>query len=182
MLTLQDRLPVKIFAGVLWAAPEPWRRALQSMAALWGECDCRSNAAAFTCTDYYADEMGTELTREFVSFAGLAGPETLAELKLAANRIERENLHDGARTVNIDVGYLDYHKVVLASTKRGPQKIYLGQGIWADITLMYENGRFNSLPWTFPDFRNGAYDSFFLQVRERYKSALREQRRDSHQL
>jgi len=173
MLTLTDASPVKPLAGVLWSDPEVWARALDAMQAAWGPSDAVGEPTPFSCTDYYRDEMGAGLKRQLVSFANLAPPEQLPALKLTANGIEADLLRDGRRTVNIDVGYLDHHKVVLASTKQGPHKIYMGRGVWADMTLRYERGRFHSFPWTFPDLRNGAYDAFLLHVRDLYKKALR---------
>lgn len=173
MLALNEASPVKVFVGALWGDGEAWTRALEAMVAQWGVVDARAAPVPFTFTDYYLAEMGGGLMRELVSFAALVCPGSLPELKLAANRIEAELCRDGRRTVNLDVGYLDYHKVVLASTKAGSHRVYLRDGIWAEMTLMYSKGDFHALPWTFIDFKSGVYNVFLREVRQRYKAEVR---------
>ncbi len=68
---------------------------------------------------------------------------------------------------------MDYHKIVLASAKFGGQKIYIGKGIYADMTLWYEKGHYKSFPWTFLDFKDGLYEKVFLRIREIYKGQNR---------
>ena len=80
---------------------------------------------------------------------------------------------EGHRRVNLDPGYLDYHKVVLASWKTGKHKIYLTKGVWADPVLIYETGAFHTQDWTFPDLRTNLYESFFLEARRVFKTAMR---------
>ncbi len=175
MLELKDPLPVKVFAAVLWGTPEAWSQACTAMARIWGTCDCITDPVAFTYSDYYLAEMGPELKRQLVSFEPLVDPGDLPELKLAANTVEAQLCQAEKRTVNIDVGYLDYHKVVLASTKDGPRKVYVGKGMWADMCLIYEKGAFHPLPWTFMDLKSGIYDAFFQKTRMLYKESLRRQ-------
>jgi len=174
MLALSEAQPVKLFVGALWADKEAWGHALRAMERIWGEVDVRGQPVPFTSTDYYRDEMGSVLFREFVSFTRLVSAAELPALKLASNRIELDLSEQGKRAVNLDVGYLDYHKVVLASTKPGPHRVYLDRGIWADMTLMYRKGDYHELPWTFMDFGSGLYNGFLLAARERYKTAVRQ--------
>jgi hypothetical protein len=179
MLEAADPAPVKIFAGVILTrepdVDQELRRVLQ---ARWGELDAAFGPLPFELTDYYEAEMGTGLQRLFLAFEPLQLPDSITELKIAANQVEAAFLKpDGHRTVNVDVGYIDFHKVVLASTKPGPAKIYLRQGIWADMTLRYTHGQFEPFPWTFPDFADGRYDTFFAHIRTLYKTALRQDAR-----
>ena len=104
-------------------------------------------------------------------------PEQLATLKREIWAIEKQFSVAGKRCVNLDPGFLDMNKVVLASFKPGPQKLYLGNGVWADTVLFYENGAFTPLPWTFPDLRAGAYAPFFTEARSQYKKRLRNRSR-----
>ncbi|RPJ03325.1 MAG: DUF4416 family protein, partial [Spirochaetaceae bacterium] len=73
------------------------------------------------------------------------------------------------RKVNLDPGILDYDKFVLASAKYNGQKVYLDMGIWADLTLHYEKGKFDPYPWSFPDFKSRIYDGAFMEMRRLYK-------------
>ena len=173
MLSPQPADPVKVIAALLWTRPERRDAALMRAVAHWGDVELLGDPVPFNFSTYYDAEMGVGLVRQLVSFTRLSDPEQLPELKLTANCIEVDLCCDGKRTVNIDVGYLDYGKVVLASTKRGPHRIYMGGGVWAEVTLLYEHGQFQAMPWTFADFRSGVYDAFLRSVRESYKSALR---------
>jgi hypothetical protein len=120
-------------------------------------------------TDYYAEEMGKPLFRVFYGFQKLIDPGTLATIKLTTNQLEAQFSSDGKRRVNLDPGYLDTDKFVLASTKHNAQKIYLAHGIWADPTLRYEKGKYHPYPWSFPDFRSNRYQSTFMRLRDIYK-------------
>jgi hypothetical protein len=109
-----------------------------------------------------------------VSFQDLIDPGALPDIKQASVEIEKRLLDlKGGRTVNIDTGYLDFDKVVLASLKRGPYKIYMSGNIWADMTLHYEKGDFHSFAWSFADFKDGRYNTDLLKIREKYKKALK---------
>ena len=139
----------------------------------FGRIDHRGEARPFGLTDYYEDEMGPDLHRTIVSFEPLRAATELVDAKLATAAIEERLSEGGNRRVNVDIGYLDFFKVVLASFKEGPQKIYLGSGVYADPILLYNDGAFEVLPWTFPDFRTGAYDPELAAIRRLYKAARR---------
>ena len=117
----------------------------------------------------YLLEIGSPIFRLFVSFDQLIHPKDIARIKIETNKIEEQLSVQGKRKVNLDSGYMDYDKVVLASAKYNGQKIYLDHGIWADLTLHYEKGRYDPYPWSFPDFKKGIYNEVFLKIRERYK-------------
>ncbi|MCG8603816.1 DUF4416 family protein, partial [bacterium] len=124
-------------------------------------------------SEYYREEMGWPIFRKFVSFDTLVSPGELAEIKIATNQIEDRLEEDGRRRVNLDPGYLDYNKVILASAKYNSQKIYLNQGIYADPTLWFENGDYQPYPFSFPDFRTGLYNKTFVHIRAMFKGQRR---------
>lgn len=168
---------VQPFAALLWRKEHTLEAALERLADAWSPVDWRGAAHPFDHTDYYAAEMGTGLSRTLVGFARLEPPGWLVEAKHTATAVE-DALRTGTpppgrRTVNVDVGYLDLGKIVLASWKSRPTKLYLERGVWADLTLTYARGAFHPLPWTFPDFRGGRYDAELLALRMRYKARLR---------
>ncbi|MDQ7823542.1 MAG: DUF4416 family protein [Candidatus Eremiobacteraeota bacterium] len=161
--------PVKLFAGVLYRDEAFFSHARQALEEAFGPADYVGSPLAFDPTDYYEEEMGRGLMRRFLSFERLMDPGSLASVKLHTNSIEDTLSDRGRRAVNIDPGYLDYRKVVLASAKYGPHKIYVGQGIYADLTLIYGKGRFSPLEWSFPDFRDGRYDGILMEIRTLFK-------------
>ena len=168
-----DPDPVKLFVGVLHSDDAPLEKAVQMLTGEYGPVDYRSEPVPFDITDYYQDEMGEPIQRVFLSFQRLIDPGALAQIKIRTNEIEDELAIDGKRKVNLDCGYMDICKVVLASAKYNGQKIYLGKGIYADPTLHYKKGHFRPYTWSFPDFKTGDYEKFFLRIRELYKQGRR---------
>ena len=170
--------PAKALIGVLFQKDEIYQQFLRHLETIEVEIELESEIYKFDSTDYYQEEMGSGLYRIFLSLKGLYPVEQSVSLKNETNSWENEWKEAGNRTLNLDPGYLDLHKVVLLSGKEGPQKIYLGGGIWADLNLIRKAGRFEALPWTFPDLRESRYHSFFERVRENLKLDLKSIRKD----
>jgi len=168
-----DPDPVKAFVALIASDPGHSTAAVARLESLWGAVDFSSDPLPFSHTAYYADEMGQDLSRQFVSFEALIDPARVVALKGVAVRVEQELARQGRRTVNLDPGYVDYTKVVLASYKYGGQKVYLCQGVYADIVLLYARGCFEPFAWTFPDFQSGAYDKVLLEIRRLYRRQRR---------
>lgn len=168
--------PVKLFMGILYSDEDLLSRAVRRLEESLGPLDYRGQSVLFQVTDYYREEMGHPIQRIFISFKDLIDPARLVEITLAAKEIEDELALDGQRKVNLDPGYMDVCKVVLASAKYNGQKIYLAHGIYADPTLRYEKGHFHPYPGSFPDFKNGSYEKVFLRIRELYKAQMRKSR------
>lgn len=171
--------PVKLFAGLLSGDPDLLRRARQLLTRRFGPVDLESDLWPFDQTDYYEAEMGPDLQRCFLSFETLIAPDHLAEIKLGTNAVEQEIaeaclLPDIPRPVNIDPGYIELTKLVLATTKDRGHRIYLGHRIYAEVTLQYTAGAWQPLPWTYPDYTRPEYHAFFVKVRERLRAGRRE--------
>ncbi len=168
--------PVKLFVAVLTSIPESLAEVEQRLSTLFGSVDLRSEAFAFDSTHYYDREMGSPICRYFLGFSDLIGPEEIAAIKLKTNELEAALAPAFAavkRPVNLDPGYLEQSKIVLASTKNYYHRLYISGGIYAEVTLHFEDGRWKSLPWTFPDFQSGRYDAFFTKLRKAYRSQLK---------
>lgn len=166
-------LPVKLIVAALYSDENRLSQARARMAEKFGAIDFTSQSFSFAVTNYYVLEMGSPILRLFYAFEKLISPGDLAAIKIATNAIEDVLALNGQRKVNLDPGYLDPDKFVLASAKYNGQKIYLADGIWADSTLHYEKGHFSAYPWSFPDFRSGEYEKAFLRMREIYKGQLK---------
>ncbi len=175
----QAAMPVKLFVAVLWADTDALRAALDELRALWGEFDFIGADRPFDRTDYYAEEMGSHLQRRLVTLTNLVPPESIRTAKLRCNEIEDRLIAAGGRRVNLDIGYLDHNKLVLASVKYAGQKIHLGDGVYADLVARYKHGRYQPFEWTFPDFRDGRYDDELDQIRKTYLQQLRQNRSDT---
>lgn len=165
--------PVKFFTAVFYTDSNLLEIAKGKLIQNFGEIDYESPSFDFNFTDYYREEMGENIKRIFYSFKDLIMPDKIVDIKIKTSLIEDELAIDGKRRVNIDPGYMDYFKVVLASFKFGGQKVYLGKGVYADITLWYEKGKFKPLITCFPDFKSNIYEKVLLKIRELYKKDLR---------
>lgn len=170
--------PVKLFVVALYRDPRVLEEALGLLKSEWGETDHLSADFPFEETQYYEKEMGSGLVRRFYSFEPLIPPDRIVEVKLFTNIVE-DKLRGGGpgRVINLDPGYLDTYKLVLASVKFGGQKVYLRDGIYADMTLVRYKGRWVSFEWGFPDFKSGKYDTVLNTIRNLYKRQLREKKR-----
>ncbi len=165
--------PVKYFVALLWADAALLPEVQTWLAERFGVIDFEGPDRAFDLTDYYEAEMGANLSRRLLSFEPLASPEELPAAKLACMAIEGALAGPRGRRVNLDVGYLDHSKLVLASVNPAGQKIYLSGGIYADLVARYAQGRYQPFAWTFPDFKDGRYDAELATLRSRHLEQLK---------
>jgi hypothetical protein len=165
--------PVKLIVGMFAPREELFETARGELEDAYGLVDHTSPAWPFDFTTYYTDEFGENLLRQFLSFAGLVDPGELAEIKLFTNAVEQEHTHQGRRQINLDPGYIDLSKLVLATTKNHQHRVYLGQGIYAEVTLRYTRRSFRPWEWTYPDYRTDHYIDFFNDVRRTYLEQLK---------
>ncbi|RTZ91466.1 MAG: DUF4416 domain-containing protein [Deltaproteobacteria bacterium] len=167
--------PVKLIAGLLIARHEEiLGNLLRRLSEEFGPIEKTSDGYIFDKSDYYKKEMGTPLYRIFISFANLVPPETLPEIKQSTNAIESEFPNDhGGRMANVDPGHLTLQNLVLATTKNYTHRIYLREGIFGDLTLIFQEGAYRPLPWTYPDYRDETARAFFLEVRNIYREQLK---------
>ncbi len=165
--------PVQFFASIIFGDSGILSHVEAELAHLIGPVRERTEVVSFSQSDYYRPEMGEGLRRYFLLFEPLLERGMLADIKLGANGIEQTCAEAGRRAVNVDPGYIALEHVVLGTTKGFAHRIYLGKGVFADLTLMYENGSYRRLKWTYPDY--GSDQSIFLLNgwRERYKGLLR---------
>jgi Domain of unknown function (DUF4416) len=167
-------LPVKLFVAALYRESPVLEEAISLLRQTWGDTDFISQDFRFEATDYYEEEMGKDLFRRFYSFRKLISPDQIVECKLHSNEIEQTFANNGMRRINLDPGYIDYYKLVLASAKFGGQKIYLREGIYGDMTLVMYKGKWESFTWGFPDFKSGSYDGVLSTIRNLYKTQVKE--------
>jgi hypothetical protein len=170
---LREPKPVKLFVGALFSPEVDLDPVRERLEEAFGPIDYTSKPLPFEVTDYYEREMGPHLKRVFFSFLHLVNPGELASIKGKTNLLEEELALEGRRRVNLDPGYMDYYKIVLASGKPSGQKVYLGQGIYADPALYYDRG-WKPYDWGFPDFRQGLYNQEFNAIRGFYKRQCRD--------
>ena len=106
--------------------------------------------------------------RVIVAFERLVDPALLPAIKHRTNELEWSDSIQGHRGVNIDPGYVSLSKLVLATTKDHAHRIYLKDGIYAEVTLRYQGGTFRPWPWTYPDYASAPYIAIFNHIRTQY--------------
>jgi len=168
--------PVQFFASIIFSDSSILSTLERELTGRVASISTRTEITRFTQSAYYCPEMGDELLRYFVLFSPLAGREGLREMKVETNRIEAEFSKEGRRSINIDPGYIALEHVVLATTKGYSHRIYLGEGIYADLTLVFENRSYRGFRWTYPDYASPEFILLLNGWRERYKGLLRCQR------
>ena len=132
-----------------------------------------SPSMPFTFTDYYNPEMGEGIERFFISFSRLISPDALADAKTITNAIELDEAVDGKRKINLDPGLISEASVILATTKNRDQRIAIGQNLYAEVTLIYQNHGFVSFPWTYADYRSDDVQTILIKMRKDYLALRR---------
>jgi hypothetical protein len=174
--------PVKLFVGILVADAGRLAEVESRLSAEYGAIDLRSPVIPFTFTDYYRRETGDRILRAFFSFERLMEADRLPEIKHWTNVLEAEFAQAGGpsgpsgevqRPVNLDPGYIEHSKVILASTKNFYHRMYLGRGIFGEVTMHFRNSAWEFFPWTYPDYQSEEYRKFFLELRQCYRVQLK---------
>jgi hypothetical protein len=174
------RVMLIVAAFSRWHEAVGWAR--DNLQNRYGPIALASPAFDFTETHYYYDSMGAGLKKQFFAFQRLIAPTDLVEIKLATNELERDSGRTGAwasartgvaRPLNLDPGYLNAGKWVLATTKDQAHRLYLERGIFAEVTLRFEQGEYVPWPWTYPNYRRDDYREFFKAARAEYLRLLR---------
>lgn len=169
---IKNQPPVKLIVGLIFKENPYAKRALVFLKKYFGAIDFQSTNLVFNHTDYYQKEFGKCLKRQFIAFKKLIPAESLAKIKNITNKIEGKLVCGSQRLVNIDPGYLDFGKLVLASTKDHRHRIYLRQGIFAEASLFFENHTFKPWGHTYPDYASSEYIKIFNQIREIYAKQI----------
>lgn len=182
MWELTEPNPVKLMVGMLGHDEGSLAAAREILDSTLGSIDLVSGTWPFDRTSYYQDQTGTDILRQFVSFADLIDPGELADIKHRTNAIEQQLARSLARPVprpvNLDPGIIEPSKLILATTKNYSHRIYIGKKMYAEVTLVFDKGAWHPLPYTYPDYRGQPYLDFFSMVRSKLLRQLRSGRRD----
>ena len=170
MWDVQDILPVKLIVGILACDEQALKASHVPLVNAYGPADLVSEVYPFDMTDYYVNEAGPNMVRQFLAFENLVDPGRLAAIKHETNRTEQELAKQlqtpFPRPVNLDPGFVEPSKLVLASTKNFAHRIYIGERMYAEVTMSYNKGKWETFPFTFPDFKSGRYNNYLSKVRE----------------
>jgi hypothetical protein len=177
MWNLNAPKPAKLIIGILASDQQCLTAAVEAIEANFGKIDFQSDVWPFDQTDYYKDQTGEHILRQFVSIEKLVDPAKLAKIKLKTNKIEQklaeQSASDLLRPVNLDPGIIEPSKLVLATTKNYSHRIYIGKKIFAEVTLIFDKGSWRPFDYTYPDYRQQYYFDFFEKVRTRLVEQLK---------
>ena len=179
---IKEHPPVKLITGMISANVELFDSAQGELSEKFGKIDFESFVLPFDYTNYYEAEIGENLLRKFISFETLIQPNELAEVKVFTNELETQFFFPNTmnRQINLDPGYVAAGKMVLATTKDQAHRIYLGKGIFAEITLRFYKKRFQPWEWTYRDYRTQEYIDIFNRIRQIYMNQLRDEGLSAH--
>lgn len=161
-----------LFVSTLYCNEETFSRSREILARDFGEVLFVSPSLPWDYSSYYKDEIGWPLFRQFIFFKNLIDPGLLADIKLKTNEIESNLSLEGKRSINLDPGYLTLSNVVLASTKNYAHRIYLGKGIYGEVTLIYKDDTYKPHLFTYKDYQDKTHIDIFLKAREMLKKML----------
>lgn len=175
MSTPSSPRPVKLIVSLLAAEKQFIADAAAELSRAYGVIDFMSRCIPFTMTDYYREEMGENLIRRFITFEDLLPPEALPDVKKQTDRLEGQYRNNaGGRRINLDPGYIALEHLILATNKKYIHRPYLGNGVYADLTLIYRDKSFRPLEWTYPDYASAEIIEVLNRLRERYRLQLQE--------
>jgi len=180
MWKLKGPKPVKLIIGILAADHQCLHEAVDAIIGKFGRTDFTSEVWPFDKTDYYQEQTGQNILRQFVSIDKLIDPGKLAGIKWKTNKLEQKLAKSLGlplpRPVNLDPGIIEPSKLILATTKNYSHRIYIGKKMYAEVTLIFDKGRWRPLDHTYPDYRQKCYFDFFDSVRNRLLEQLKSQR------
>jgi hypothetical protein len=177
MWELKKPGPVKLIVGMLAADKSCLDAAVEMISARIGKIDLASDIWPFDQTDYYKDQTGDKILRQFVTIERLICPCRLAKIKHKTNQLEQKLAKKldsiCPRPINFDPGIIEPSKLILATTKNYSHRIYIGKKMYAEVTLIFDKGAWQPLPYTYPDYRQQCYFDFFEKVRKRLVEQLK---------
>lgn len=169
MAQAQPATRAKLVMGIMYADEQLFARVLYALIQKFGPIQLNGPTIPFTFTDYYAEEMGAELKKTFVAFTQQIQREQLPMIKIFTNKIEQMFSKEGKRKINIDPGYLTEHQFVLASAKEHPHRIYLSDGIYGQLILVYTKQGWIAVEKTFKDYQEKEVQEFLTNTRKIFK-------------
>lgn len=166
----------KLIVGVIFHDEEILKDAMKLLTEKFGEIEDVSEEFSFSeeFSTYYDDEIGGEGRRRIYSFKDTVAPDRQAEIKEFTNEIEAKFSIEGKRKINLDPGFINHGRLMLATTKKAGFRIPLKNGIYTELTLFYARGAWHKLPWTYRDYQSELVQSFITKVRSKYLLRRRE--------
>ncbi len=171
----------KLIIGVIYSDKDVLDKALAMLTDEFGEVEdmCEEFSFSEEFSSYYDEELGGEGLRRIYSFKELADASRQADIKTRTNEIEGIFSVDGKRRINLDPGFINHGRLMLATTKNAGFRIPLKDGIYTELTLFYARGEWHKLPWTYRDYQSKHVQDFITSVRNKYLAQRRSELQNS---
>ena len=161
--------PVALTCAVMADAETNLVRARNALVEQLGPLYCQSAVYPFAFTSYYEAEMVTGLIKQLLCFDERVDPAELPRIKHWTMELEkkmgREEQERLLRRVNVDPGLVSIESLVLATTKYSGHRICIAPRLYAEVTLLYQKGRYAPLQWTYQDYQTEGVQQFLLEIR-----------------
>lgn len=160
----------KMIVGVIYHDEEIYNRAIRMLVEEFGPIEDESERFSFSeeFSSYYDEEIGGEGMRVILSFRDTVEPDRQAEIKQFTNNVEAMLSVEGKRKINLDPGFINHGRLVLATTKNASFRIPLKDGIYTELSLFWARGKWQKLPWTYRDYQSERVQRFITKVRRKY--------------
>ena len=173
MARVQNIFPGRLILSLIYSSIDALADALDILERQFGRVQFETVDIPYSNEDKYEEEMGGPLNRRFFSFEQKVARDSLPKIKNLCARIET-NFADRVddynfRTVNIDPGILTPDNLVIAPHREYNHRVYLSDGVFAEMALIYARGYFCRLPWTSPNYYEDEAIDFFIRVRNTFE-------------
>lgn len=144
--------------------------AISILESIYGRLVIQTDSFTLDYSSYYHKEMGNDLLKKFVALDCIIHKNRAVEIKKDSMELE-EKFKVGGRKVNIDPVLVDEYQVVALSKKDRGSRIYLGEGVYAEMELFYHHKTFHPFVWTYIDYKQNI--DFFKKVRKIYLEKIK---------
>ncbi|MEA2031073.1 MAG: DUF4416 family protein [candidate division Zixibacteria bacterium] len=173
MVRIQKPLPGQLVVSIIYSSIDALADSLRVLENKFSRVECETTEVPCSAQERYREEMGDNLQRRFFSFEQPVACDSLPEIKATCHKIEQmfsDHVRDFYfRTVNIDPGILTPDKLIMASYREYNYRIYLGGSVFAQLELIFSQGKFMRLPWTNPDYCHDEAIELFSRVRNSFE-------------
>ena len=166
----------KLIVGVIYSDATVLEQAIKMLTDAFGETDgvCEEFSFSSEFSNYYDEELGGEGLRRIYSFKDTVDPARQAEIKELTNEFEKKLSVNGKRKINLDPGFINHGRLMLATTKNAGFRIPLKRGIYTELTLFYAKGGWHKFPWSYRDYQSEKVQKFLTEVRKVYLKQRKE--------
>lgn len=176
--------PVRLVIGLRSAEPTLIDELMGRLALEFGPVLFQSGRmVASASVKAGAGRAESDTLAEWVALGDPIDPGQLMKVKQHAIRVELLYPNpQGQKRIFLDVAYVDPLRVIRATDKDAVHRIYLGAGIYGEVTLHWRpSGGFEPLAWAPADYQAPELCWFFGRVREEWTEWLKQAKRPKPQ-